>query len=186
MTVDSVPKGISISWSTSRYEPWFRTIIDLISNERALTQLWEDQKNRRLTCLCEDLLDRIQPLDLEDRRNIESLVAIFQKNRVLGKLSSSQWWEWYQNVPAWLAALKTYSKEFPGAIGHCVTPAGPSAQLLPLWKNPCQCCGTIIRHKSEILRRPSYNCSACQHRCVGQTINDIEMECIVLRKHISL
>lgn len=49
-------------------------------------------------------------------------------------------WLWYQNVPAWSAALNSYRKEFPVEIGHWLTKAGPSAQFVPFWKNPCQCC----------------------------------------------
>ena len=41
--------------------------------------------------------------------------------------------------PGWSGTLKSYKNEFPVAIGHCVTMAGPSAQLVPSWNNPCQC-----------------------------------------------
>ena len=47
--------------------------------------------------------------------------------------------EWYQNVPAWSGTLNWYKKEFPGVIGHWLTPTGPSAQLLFFWNKPCQC-----------------------------------------------
>ncbi len=43
------------------------------------------------------------------------------------------------NLPAWSGTWKSYRKEFPLAIGHWFTNAGPSAQLVPFWKKPCQC-----------------------------------------------
>ena len=35
--------------------------------------------------------------------------------------------------------IKSYKNEFPLAIGHWLTKEGPSAQLVPCWKKPCQC-----------------------------------------------
>ena len=32
--------------------------------------------------------------------------------------------------------VKTWVKVSPGPIGHCVTPVGPSIELVPLWKIP--------------------------------------------------
>ena len=34
---------------------------------------------------------------------------------------------------------KTWVKVSPGPIGHCVTPVGPSMELVPFWKRPWKC-----------------------------------------------
>ena len=64
-----------------------------------------------------------------------------------GPLKPSQYWvdkwEWYQNVPAWSDALKSYKNELPGAIGHWLTKETPSAQVVVCWNNPCQCCNNV-------------------------------------------
>ena len=35
--------------------------------------------------------------------------------------------------------VKTCVKVSPGPIGHCVTPVGPSIELVPFWKIPWKC-----------------------------------------------
>lgn len=35
--------------------------------------------------------------------------------------------------------VKTWVKVSPGPIGHCVTPVGPSMELVPFWKRPWKC-----------------------------------------------
>ena len=35
-----------------------------------------------------------------------------------------------------LLAVKTWVKVSPGPMGHCVTPVGPSIELVPFWKRP--------------------------------------------------
>lgn len=38
-----------------------------------------------------------------------------------------------------LFTVKTWVKVSPGPIGHCVTPVGPSIELVPFWKRPWKC-----------------------------------------------
>lgn len=96
-------------------------------------------------------------------------------------MAHAQRWEWYQKVPAWSVAVNSYSNEFPGDIGHCVTPLVPSAQAVPFWNIPCQCynvsSGCYIKTDWH-----AYNTSGSQHGSVWEVINDIHLKGCALQR----
>ncbi len=93
-------------------------------------------------------------------------------------------WLWYQNVPAWSAAVKSYKNELPVEMGHWLTKAGPSAQFVPFWKNPCQCYGER-QHSFDGERKDidTYHSGRLEHRTVGELVDHINLEVITLQEN---